>query len=165
MREASPAYRATNTDDGPKPKRVRKGVIDMAGETAITLVGNLTDNPDLRYSASGVAVANLTLASTPRTFDMQAGQWRDGEPLFLRCTVWRQPAEHLVESLGKGARVIVTGRLVQRSFETQNGDKRTVTEVVVKEIGPSLRYVLVKVTKAGSAGSGDVQPAAAETPV
>jgi len=128
----------------------------MAGETQITLIGNLTDDPELRYTPSGAAVVNFTVASTPRVFDQQAREWRDGDPLFLRCTLWRQPAEHLTESLSKGARVILTGRPVQRSFDAQADEKRTVTEVQVDEIGPSLRYATATVTKPTRARSSRV---------
>jgi single-strand DNA-binding protein len=128
----------------------------MAGETTLTGVGNLTADPELRYTPSGAAVANFTVASTPRTFDRQAGEWKDGEALFLRCTLWRQPAENVAESLSRGARVIVTGRLKQRSYETQQGEKRTVTELDVDEIGPSLRYTMAKLVKTNR---GSDQPA------
>ena len=111
----------------------------MAGETPITLVGNLVDDPELRFTSSGVAVANFRVASTPRIYDKQAGEWRDGDSLFLSCSVWRQYAENVAESLTKGTRVIVTGRLKQRSYETQSGERRTVMEIEVDEIGPSLR--------------------------
>lgn len=120
----------------------------MAGETIITVVGNLTADPDLRFTPRGDAVANFTIASTPRVFDRNTGQWQDGEAMFLRCSLWRQASEHLAESLGKGARVIAQGRLKQRSFETQDAQKRTVTELDVDEIGPSLRYATASVTKA-----------------
>ncbi len=127
----------------------------MAGETVITVIGNLTDDPELRFTPSGAAVANFTVASTPRTFDRQSGEWKDGDALFLRCNVWRQAAEHVAESLQRGARVIVAGRLRQRTYETREGEKRTVFEVEVDEIGPSLRYATAKVQKmARSGGSG-----------
>ncbi|WP_336157925.1 single-stranded DNA-binding protein [Amycolatopsis sp. VC5-11] len=119
----------------------------MAGETVITVVGNLTSDPELRFTPSGAAVANFTVASTPRTLDRQSGEWKDGEALFLRCSIWRQAAENVAESLVRGARVVVTGRLVQRSFETKEGEKRTVVELQVDEIGPSLRYATARVTK------------------
>lgn len=112
----------------------------MAGDTTITVVGNLTADPELRFTPSGAAVANFTVASTPRIYDRQSGEWKDGEALFLRCNIWREAAENVAESLTRGARVIVTGRLKQRSFETREGEKRTVVEVEVDEIGPSLRY-------------------------
>lgn len=128
----------------------------MAGETVITVVGNLTADPELRFTPSGAAVANFTVASTPRTFDRQANEWKDGEALFLRCSIWRQAAENVAESLTKGARVVVTGRLKQRSYETKEGEKRQVVELEVDEIGPSLRYATAKVTRAarGSSGGG-----------
>jgi len=131
----------------------------MAGDTIITVVGNLTADPELRFTPSGAAVANFTVASTPRTFDRQTQEWKDGDALFLRCNVWRQAAENVAESLTRGARVVVSGRLKQRSFETKEGEKRTVVELEVDEVGPSLRYATAKVTKAsrgsgGSAGGG-----------
>ena len=119
----------------------------MAGETTLTIVGNLTADPELRFTPAGHAVADFTVASTPRNYDRDAGQWRDGEALFLRCTAWRQLAEHAAESLTKGTRVIVTGRLRQRSFELTEGVTRTVTELDVDELGPSLRYSTARVTK------------------
>jgi single-strand DNA-binding protein len=125
----------------------------MAGDTIITVVGNLTADPELRFTPSGAAVANFTVASTPRMFDRQTNEWKDGEALFLRCNVWRQAAENVAESLTRGARVVVTGRLKQRSFETKEGEKRTVIELEVDEIGPSLRYATAKVNKV-SRGSG-----------
>jgi single-strand DNA-binding protein len=125
----------------------------MAGDTIITVVGNLTADPELRFTPSGAAVANFTVASTPRMFDRQTNEWKDGEALFMRCNVWRQAAENVAESLTRGARVIVTGRLKQRSFETREGEKRTVIELEVDEIGPSLRYATAKVNKV-SRGSG-----------
>ena len=126
----------------------------MAGETIITVVGNLTADPELRYTQNGLAVANFTIASTPRTFDRQANEWKDGEALFLRCNIWREAAENVAESLTRGSRVIVQGRLKQRSFETREGEKRTVVEVEVDEIGPSLRYATAKVNKASRSGGG-----------
>lgn len=128
----------------------------MAGETVITVVGNLTADPELRFTPSGAPVANFTIASTPRTFDRQSGEWKDGEALFMRCSIWRQAAESVADSLTKGTRVVATGRLKQRSFETKEGEKRTVVEMDVDEIGPSLRYATAKVTKAsrGSGGGG-----------
>src|SRR5690606_8350011 len=126
----------------------------MAGETTITLVGNLTDDPELRFTPSGAPVANFRVASTPRTFDRQSGEWRDGDPLFMSCTVWRQMAENVAESLQRGTRVIVTGRLRQRSYETRDGQQRTVVEVDVDEIGPALRYATAKVTKTQLSGGG-----------
>jgi single-strand DNA-binding protein len=126
----------------------------MAGETVITVVGNLTDDPELRFTPSGAAVANFRVASTPRTFDRQAGEWRDGDPLFLSCSVWRQAAEHVAESLNRGDRVVVTGRLKQRSYETREGERRTVVELDVDEVGPSLRYATAKVTRTQRSGGG-----------
>jgi single-strand DNA-binding protein len=128
----------------------------MAGETVITVVGNLTADPELRFTPSGAAVASFTVASTPRTFDRQANEWKDGEALFLRCSIWRQAAENVAESLTRGARVVVTGRLKQRSFETREGEKRTVIELDVDEVGPSLRYATAKVnrTQRGSSSGG-----------
>jgi len=128
----------------------------MAGETTITVVGNLTADPELRFTQSGAAVASFTVASTPRTFDRQTGEWKDGEALFLRCNVWRQVAENVAESLTRGSRVLVSGRLRQRSFETKEGEKRTVIELEVDEVGPSLRYATAKVNKVsrGDGGGG-----------
>jgi len=128
----------------------------MAGETVITVVGNLTDDPELRFTPSGAAVANFTVASTPRTLDKQTNEWKDGDALFLRCSVWRQAAENVAESLTRGARVVVQGRLRQRSYETREGEKRTVVELEVEEIGPSLKYATAKVSKTsrGSGGGG-----------
>ncbi|MEV1331710.1 single-stranded DNA-binding protein [Micromonospora costi] len=129
----------------------------MAGDTTITVIGNLTDDPELRFTPSGAAVAKFRVASTPRFMDRASGEWKDGEPLFLSCTVWRQAAEHVAESLQRGARVIVSGRLRQRSYETREGEKRTVIELEVDEIGPSLRYATAKVQKmsrSGGAGGG-----------
>ncbi|MDQ0031516.1 single-stranded DNA-binding protein [Arthrobacter bambusae] len=123
-----------------------KGTI-MAGETTITVIGNLTSDPELRFTPSGSAVANFTIASTPRTFDRQSNEWKDGETLFLRASVWREAAENVAESLTKGTRVIVTGRLKSRSYETKEGEKRTVVELEVDEIGPSLRYANAKVNR------------------
>ncbi|MDQ7810002.1 single-stranded DNA-binding protein [Amycolatopsis sp. A133] len=127
----------------------------MAGDTVITVVGNLTSDPELRFTPSGAAVANFTVASTPRTLDKQSGEWKDGEALFLRCNIWRQAAENVAESLTRGARVVVQGRLKQRSFETKEGEKRTVVELEVDEIGPSLRYATAKVNKVSRGGGGD----------
>jgi single-strand DNA-binding protein len=126
----------------------------MAGETVITVVGNLTADPELRYTQNGLAVANFTIASTPRTFDRAANDWKDGEALFLRASVWREFAEHVAGSLTKGSRVIATGRLRQRSYETKEGEKRTSIELEVDEIGPSLRYATAQVTRASSGGGG-----------
>jgi single-strand DNA-binding protein len=126
----------------------------VAGDTVITVVGNLTSDPELRFTPSGAAVANFTVASTPRTLDRQSGEWKDGEALFLRCNIWRQAAENVAESLTRGARVVVQGRLKQRSFETKEGEKRTVVELEVDEIGPSLRYATAKVNKVSRGGGG-----------
>src|SRR3954469_22529061 len=126
----------------------------MAGETVITVVGNLTNDPELRFTPSGQAVASFTVASTPRTLDRQSNEWKDGDPLFLRCSVWRQPAENVCESLQRGARGIAQGRLRQRSYEAQDGTKRTVIELEVDEIGPSLKWATAKVVKAGRSDSG-----------
>lgn len=126
----------------------------MAGETVITVVGNLTADPELRFTPSGAAVASFTVASTPRTFDRQAGEWKEGDTLFLRCSIWREAAENVAESLTKGTRVVVQGRLVQRSFETREGEKRTVVEMQVDEIGPSMRYATAKVTRSQRGGGG-----------
>ncbi|BAL93310.1 putative single-stranded DNA-binding protein [Actinoplanes missouriensis 431] len=126
----------------------------MAGETTITVIGNLTDDPELRFTPSGAAVAKFRIASTPRTLDRQSGEWKDGEPLFLACNIWRDAAEHVAESLQRGARVIVQGRLRQRSYETREGEKRTVYELEVDEIGPSLRYATAKVQKMNRSGGG-----------
>ncbi|MEA4945327.1 MAG: single-stranded DNA-binding protein [Propionicimonas sp.] len=124
----------------------------MAGETIITVVGNLTADPELRFTPSGAPVANFTVASTPRTFDRQTNEWKDGDAMFLNCAVWRQAAENVAESLTKGMRVIVQGRLRSRSYETREGEKRTVFEIEVDEIGPALRYATAKVTRSGGGG-------------
>ena len=126
----------------------------MAGETTITLVGNLTADPELRFTPSGAAVANFTVASTPRTFDRQTNEWRDGDAMFLNCAVWRQAAENVAESLQKGMRVIVQGRLKSRSYETREGERRTVFEIDVDEIGPALKYATAKVSRNASGGQG-----------
>lgn len=128
----------------------------MAGETVITVIGNLTADPELRFTPSGAAVASFTVASTPRRFNAQTSAWEDGESLFLRCSIWRQAAENVAESLSRGSRVIVSGRLKQRSFETREGEKRTVFELDAEEVGPSLKYATAKVNKAsrGEGGSG-----------
>ena len=126
----------------------------MAGDTVITVVGNLTADPELRFTPSGAAVANFTVASTPRTFDKNTNEWKDGDALFLRCAVWREAAENVAESLHKGTAVIVQGRLKQRSFETKEGEKRTVVELACDEVGPSLRRATAKVTKAQRGGGG-----------
>jgi single-strand DNA-binding protein len=124
------------------------------GDVTITVIGNLTDDPELRFTPSGAAVANFTVASTPRILDKATNEWKDGDALFLRCSVWRQAAENVAESLQRGGRVIVTGRLRQRSYETKEGEKRTVVELEVDEIGPSLRWATAKVTKAQRSGGG-----------
>lgn len=129
----------------------------MANDTVITVVGNLTADPELRFTQGGVAVANFTIASTPRTFDRASNEWKDGEPLFLRASVWREFAEHVAGSLSKGSRVLATGRLKQRSYETKEGEKRTSIELEIDEIGPSLRYATANVTRSvgGSSPRGD----------
>jgi single-strand DNA-binding protein len=128
----------------------------MAGDTVITIIGNITGDPELRFTPSGAAVANFTVASTPRAFDRQSNEWKDGETLFMRCSVWRDAAENVAESLNRGTRVIVSGRLKSRSYETKEGEKRTVIEMEVDEVGPSLRYASAKVTKTqrGNGGGG-----------
>ena len=142
----------------------------MAGETVITVVGNLTADPELRYTQNGLAVANFTIASTPRNFDRASNDWKDGEALFLRASVWREFAEHVAGSLTKGSRVIATGRLKQRSYETKEGEKRTSIELEVDEIGPSLRYATAQVTRAassrdgGTSGGGASRGAVADEP-
>jgi single-strand DNA-binding protein len=139
----------------------------MAGETIITVVGNLTADPELRYTQGGLPVANFTIASTPRSFDRAANEWKDGEALFLRASVWREFAEHVAGSLTKGSRVIATGRLKQRSYETKEGEKRTSIELEIDEIGPSLRYATAQVTRAaggGSGGGGQSRPQVADEP-
>lgn len=143
----------------------------MSGETIITIRGNLTADPELRFTPSGAAVANFTVASTPRTFDRQTNEWKDGEALFLRCNIWRQAAENTAETLTRGMRVIVVGRLKQRTFETREGEKRTVMEMEVDEVGPSLMYATAKVNKAtrkgadsGGYGSSNGSGAATDDP-
>ncbi len=126
----------------------------MAGETTITVVGNLVDDPELRFTPSGAPVANFRIASTPRTFDRQTNEWKDGDTLFLACAVWRQAAENVAESLTRGMRVIVQGRLKSRQYETREGEKRTVFEIDVEEVGPSLRSASAKVTKTTRSGGG-----------
>ena len=132
----------------------------MAGETVITVIGNLTADPELRWTQSGAAVADFTVASTPRTYDRNAGEWRDGDTLFMRCSVWREIAENVAESLRKGMRVIVQGRLTQRSYDTQQGERRTVVELQVDEVGPSLRRARAQVTRvqAQAASAGGFGP-------
>jgi len=124
----------------------------MAGDTQITVVGNLVDDPELRFTPSGAAVANFRIASTPRTFDRQTNEWKDGEALFLSCSVWRQAAENVAESLQKGMRVVVQGNLRSRQYETREGEKRTVFEIQVDEVGPSLKYATAKVTRTQRSG-------------
>ena len=126
----------------------------MAGETVITVVGNLVDDPELRFTPSGAAVANFRIASTPRVMDRQSNEWKDGDALFLSCSVWRQAAENVAESLQKGMRVVVQGRLKQRQYETREGEKRTVVELDVDEVGPSLKYATAKVTRTTRQGGG-----------
>ena len=126
----------------------------MAGETLITVVGNLTDDPELRFTPSGAAVANFTVASTPRTFDKNSNEWVDGEAMFLRCSIWRQAAENVAESLQRGMRVVVHGRLKARTYETREGEKRTVFEIEVDEIGPSLKFATAKVNRTSRQGGG-----------
>lgn len=126
----------------------------MAGETLITVVGNLTGDPELRFTPSGAAVANFTIASTPRNFDRQTNEWKDGDTLFLNCSIWRQAAENVAESLQKGMRVVAQGRLKARSYETREGEKRTVMELDVEEVGPSLKYATAKVTRAARSEGG-----------
>lgn len=130
----------------------------MAGETTLTVIGNLTADPELRYTQNGIPVANFTIASTPRTFDKNANEWKDGEALFLRASVWREFAEHVAGSLTKGMRVIAQGRLTQRSYQDKDGNQRTAIELEVDEIGPSLRYATAQVTRAAS-GGGQARPA------
>ena len=140
----------------------------MAGDTVITIIGNITGDPELRFTPSGAAVANFTVASTPRAFDRQSNEWKDGETLFMRCSVWRDAAENVAESLQRGTRVIVSGRLKSRSYETKEGEKRTVIEMEVDEVGPSLRYATAKVNKTqrgGGGGAGFGGPAAAASRV
>lgn len=135
----------------------------MSGETSITVIGNLTNDPELRFTPGGSAVANFTIASTPRTFDRQKNEWVDGETLFLRASVWRDAAEHVAESLTKGMRVIVSGLLKSRTYESKTGEKRTVIELEVDEIGPSLRYATATVTRTTSARQGTGQNDGADT--
>lgn len=126
----------------------------MSNETEITIIGNLTADPELRYTQNGLPVANFTIASTPRTFDRQANEWKDGEALFLRCNVWREFAEHVAGSLTKGMRVVAQGRLRQRSYQDREGQSRTAIELEIDEIGPSLRYATATVTRAQSPQGG-----------
>ncbi|KAA9133738.1 single-stranded DNA-binding protein [Microbacterium caowuchunii] len=136
----------------------------MAGETVITVIGNLTADPELRYTQNGLPVANFTIASTPRNFDRASGEWKDGDALFLRASVWREFAEHVASSLTKGSRVIASGRLRQRSYQDREGNQRTSIELEIDEIGPSLRYATAQVTRAAGGGSAprSQQPAAEE---
>ncbi len=137
----------------------------MTGETIITVVGNITADPELRYTQGGLAVANFTIASTPRTFDRAANDWKDGEALFLRASCWREFAEHVAGSLTKGSRVVATGRLKQRSYETKEGEKRTNIEIEIDEIGPSLRYATAQVTRSGASnGHAGSAPVPADEP-
>lgn len=135
----------------------------MAGETIITVIGSLTSDPELRFTPSGSAVANFTIASTPRVFDKQTNEWKDGEPLFLRSSIWREAAESAAETLTKGMRVIAQGQLKMRSYETKEGEKRTSTELEVDEIGPSLKFATAKVTRTGQRAQ-QTQPAPQSTP-
>ena len=134
----------------------------MAGDTVITVIGNLTGDPELRFTPSGAAVANFTVANTPRTFDKTTNEWKDGDTLFVRCSIWREAAENVAESLTKGMRVIAQGRLVQRDFDDREGNKRTVVELQVEEIGPSLKYASAKVTRAQKSGGGAPQQSSAK---
>ena len=136
----------------------------MAGETIITVVGNLTSDPELRYTQNGLAVANFTIASTPRTFDRASNDWKDGDALFLRASVWRDFAEHVAGSLTKGSRVVATGRLRQRSYETKEGEKRTSIELEIDDIGPSLRYATAQVTRTSSSRDSGSRGQSAEEP-
>jgi single-strand DNA-binding protein len=138
-----------------------KGSITVSGETTLTVVGNIVADPELRFTPSGAAVANFTVASTPRIYDKNTQEWKDGDALFLRCNIWREAAENVAESLVRGSRVIVTGRLKQRSFETKEGEKRTVMEIEVDEIGPSLKYATAKVNKASRTNGNSYATAAA----
>lgn len=137
----------------------------MAGETVLNIVGNLTADPELRYTQAGVAVANMTIAATPRTFDSESKEWKDGESLFMQATAWKELAEHVAASLTKGSRVIASGRMKQRSYETKEGQKRTVVELELDEIGPSLRYATASVSRIakGAGGSGQQAGPAAPT--
>lgn len=136
----------------------------MAGETIVTVVGNLTADPELRYTQNGLAVANFTIASTPRSFDRASNEWKDGEALFLRASVWREFAENVAGTLTKGMRVIATGRLKQRSYETKEGEKRSTIELEVDDIGPSLRYAKASVTRQSGGGKAGGEDAWAQAP-
>lgn len=135
----------------------------MAGDTIITVIGNLTADPELRFTPAGAAVANFTVASTPRNFNRQSNEWKDGDALFMRCNIWREAAENVAESLTRGSRVILSGRLKQRSYETREGEKRTVVELEVDEIGPSLRYATAKVDKANRSGGAGADSSGGDT--
>lgn len=148
LQEGVPGQQETN--------HLRESSVTMAGETAITVVGNLTNDPELRFTPSGAAVANFTIASTPRTFDKNSNGWKDGETLFLRANIWKEAAENVAETLTKGMRVIVQGRLKSRSYDTKEGEKRTVIELEVEEVGPSLKYASAKVNR--TQRSGGQQP-------
>ena len=136
----------------------------MSGETVITIVGNLTADPELRWTQSGSPVASFTIASTPRSFDRQSGEWKDGETLFMRCTAWREMAENIAETLRKGSRTMVRGRLVQRSFETREGDRRTVVELQADEVAASLRHARAQVTRTGGQSQGQSAAASGFAP-
>ena len=135
----------------------------MANDTLITVIGNLTSDPEIRYSQAGIPVVNFTVASTPRSFDRQANEWKDGDALFLRCSMWREPAENIAASLTKGARVIVQGNLVQRNYENREGERRSSIELQVQEIGPSLRYATAQVTRTGRQNGTPPQAANADS--
>ena len=136
----------------------------MSGDTTLTVIGNLTGDPELRFTPSGAAVANFTIASTPRTFDKDSNGWKDGDTLFMRCSIWREAAENVAESLTKGMRVIASGRLTQRSYDTREGEKRTVVELAVDDIGPSLTRATAKVTRSAPGGSKPAADPWATTP-
>jgi single-strand DNA-binding protein len=140
----------------PHPNKPKEAT--MAGDTTMTIIGNLTADPELRFTPAGNAVANFTVASTPRTFNRTTSEWEDGVTLFMRCTIWKQAAENVAESLTRGARVVVQGRLKQRSFQTKEGETRTVVELDVDEIGPSLRYATAAVTKNAKNAASTVNP-------
>ena len=152
--QAAPSRRLISRSRSPITQRRTERSHAMAGDTVITIIGNLTADPELRFTPSGAAVANFTVASTPRMFDRQTNEWKDGETLFMRCSVWRDAAENVAESLQRGMRVIVSGRLKSRSYETKEGEKRTVVELDVDEIGPSLRNATAKVNKTQRGGGG-----------
>jgi single-strand DNA-binding protein len=150
------AQRGRHAHQGHARRGARRGGsrVVAAGDVNVTIVGNLTNDPELRFTPSGAAVASFTVASTPRVLDKATNEWKDGEALFMRCSVWRQYAENVAESLTKGSRVIVTGRLKQRSYETREGEKRTVVEMDVDEVGPALKYATAKVNKVSRGGGG-----------